>query len=300
VIDNRSHIHLLSDLLAELDAYFRVDDVEDDAPWGQIYEQLGAPYWREFAEPSYAKRWNGLMLRGGDQVDRAGTCVFPSDGIVASLAPRTFLFSEHPVDLDDEPGFMPLSRASFETMRERQISFYHVHAPLDHHPEVSPSRLCAEAVGIADYDEFFPIAAGIPGGAAVIGHSDLTLDELAQRLGNFLGEEVPVEVLTSPRKRAERVAFAAGGGAIRDALEAALERNCTTYVTGNAATRCRLDFVQADVRAFRDLADETGVAVVDGTHYGTEKPPQRVMAEWFRKRGLPADFLPGRPERAAS
>ena len=33
-----------------------------------IYEQLGAPYWREFAEPSYAARWNGLMLRGGDEV----------------------------------------------------------------------------------------------------------------------------------------------------------------------------------------------------------------------------------------
>jgi putative NIF3 family GTP cyclohydrolase 1 type 2 len=299
VIANPSHVHLLGDLVDELDAYFRVDDVDGDAPWGRIYDELGAPYWREFAEPSYATRWNGLMLRGGDRVDRAGTCVFPGDGIVASLAPRTFLFSEHPVDLEDEPGFLPLSRASFETMREREISFYHVHAPLDHHPEVSPSRLCAEGVGITDYDEFFPIAAGIPGGAAVVGYSDLTLDELAERLASSLGEEVPVEVLTRPRKRAGRVAFAAGGGAMRDALEAALERDCTTYVTGNAATRCRLDFVQADVRAFRELAEEAGVALVDATHYGTEKPPQLAMAEWFRNRGLPAEFLPGRPEREA-
>jgi putative NIF3 family GTP cyclohydrolase 1 type 2 len=300
VIDDHSRGHSLGDLVAELDAYFRVDDVEGDAPWGEMYEQLGAPYWREFAEPSYSARWNGLMLRGGDQVDRVGTCVFPSDCIVASLAPRTLLFSEHPLDLDDEPGFVPLSRASFETMRKRHISFYHVHAPLDHHPEVSPSRLCADALGITEYDEFFPIAAGIPGGAAVIGHSDLTLDELVQRLGRFLGEEVPIEVLTRPRNQAGRVALAAGGGAMRDVLEAALERDCTTYVTGNAATRCRLDFVQADVRAFRELADEAGVALVDATHYGTEKPPQRAMAEWFRKRGLSAEFIPGRPERAAT
>lgn len=292
--------HSLGELVAELDAYFRVSDVQGDAPWGEMYEQLGAPYWREFAEPAYAEHWNGLMLRGDDRVDRACTCVFPGDDIVASLEPRTFLFSEHPVDLDDEPGFMPLSRASFETIRERDISFYHVHAPLDHHPEVSPSRLCAEAVGIADYDEFFPIAEGIPGGAAVIGLSGLTLDDLAQRLERFLGEEVPVDVLTRPRKQAGRVAVAAGGGAMRDVLEAALERGCTTYVTGNAATRCRLDFVQAAVRAFRDLADEAGVAIVDATHYGTEKPPQRLMAGWFRKRGVSAEFLPGRPERAAT
>jgi hypothetical protein len=65
---------------------------------------------------------------------------------MAGLAPGTFLFSEHPLDFADEPGFLPLSPASFERMREDGISFYNVHAPLDMHPEVSPSRLCARGV----------------------------------------------------------------------------------------------------------------------------------------------------------
>jgi putative NIF3 family GTP cyclohydrolase 1 type 2 len=67
-------------------------------------------------------------------------------------------------------------------------------------------------------------------------------------------------------------------------------------VTGNAATRCRLRFVQEEVRNFHSLAREAGVAVVDGTHYGTEKPPQLAMVEWFRKRGLPAEFVPDGPK----
>jgi hypothetical protein len=75
-----------------------------------------------------------------------------------------------------------------------------------------------------------------------------------------------------------------------DVLEASLERGCETYVTGNAATRCRLEFVQAEVRSFRALAEEAGVAVVDGTHYGTEKLPQLAMLDWFRARGVPAEF----------
>jgi hypothetical protein len=92
------------------------------------------------------------------------------------------------------------------------------------------------------------------------------------------------------------VAMVAGGGASRSILEASLERGCQTFVTGNVTTRCRLEFVQAEVREFRELADAEGVALVNATHYGMEKPPQLAMAEWFRARGLAAEFRPGTPE----
>jgi putative NIF3 family GTP cyclohydrolase 1 type 2 len=236
------------------------------------------------------------MVRGREEVRQAVTCVFPSDAIVASLEPETLLFAEHPIDLEDEPGFLPLSRESLQRLRETASGFYHAHGPLDQHPQVSPSRLIAQALGLYELEEYFPIVEGIPGGAAVIGDTDLTLDGLAQRLRLFLGHEIPVEVIAGSRLSAGRVAVAAGGGADRDILEASLERGCETYVTGNATTRCRLDFVQESVRAFRVLADEAGVAVVDGTHYGTEKPPQLAMAEWFRARGLPAEFVPDGPK----
>jgi putative NIF3 family GTP cyclohydrolase 1 type 2 len=282
----------LSDVVAELDEYFRVPDVQNDARW---YEDV-EPYWRDFVEPDWVERRNGLMVRGADEVERAATCVFPSIRIVAGLEPRTLLFSEHPIDLEDEPGFLPLPRETFEDMKVRGVSFYHVHGPLDQHPEVSPSRLIAEGLDLADCDEYFPIVGGIPGGAAVIGDSALTLDELAGRLGELLGQEVPVQLLARPRDEAGRVAVVAGGGAQREILDASLERGCRTYVTGNAATRCRLEFVQEEVRGFLAHAREAAVAVVDATHYGTEKPPQLAMVEWFRKRGLPAEFVPEGPK----
>ncbi len=291
----------LDDLVRELDAYFRVPDVENDdwsATYGELYPE---PYWRDFAEPGYEGRWNGLMVRGADEVGRVATCVFPSDAIVGALEPGTLLFSEHPIAFEDDvEGFAPLARASFERLRAEEISFYHVHAPLDMHPEVSPSRLCAQGVGLTELEEYFPIADGIPGGAAIVGNSPLDLDDLAARFRAHLGEEIPVEVLTRPRERAGRVAVAAGGGADRAILEASLERGCQTYVTGNAATRCRLHFVQEGVRDFRALADEEGVALIDATHYGMEKPPQLAMVAWFRGRGLEAEFRPGRPERGAA
>jgi hypothetical protein len=38
------------------------------------------------------------------------------------------------------------------------------------------------------------------------------------------------------------------------------------------------------------------VAVVDGTHYGLEKPPQLAMVGWFESRGLEASFRPDGPK----
>jgi putative NIF3 family GTP cyclohydrolase 1 type 2 len=287
----------IDQVVAELDAYFRVPEVEND-DWSAIYAHVYPdPYWREFVDPGYEGRWNGLTVRGSAEVELVRTCVFPSDAIVAALEPRSLLFSEHPISFEDDVvGFGPLARETFERMKSDGVTFYHVHAPLDHHPDVSPSRLCAEGVGLRNLDEYFPIADGIPGGAAISGDSDVTLDALAARLGGFLGEEIPVEVVTRPREEAGRVAMVAGGGADPRILEASLERGCRTFVTGNATTRCRLEFVQAEVGAFRTLAAEADVALVNATHYGMEKPPQLAMVEWFRALGLEAEFRPGAPE----
>lgn len=285
------------ELAARLDDYFRVDEVRND-DWAPIFDALYPdPYWRDFAEPGYDGRWNGLFVRGGDEVERVATCVFPSDRLVADLDGGTFLFSEHPIDDAAGDLFTPLARETFEAMKKRRISLYNVHAPLDMHPEVSPSRLCAEGIGIRNLEEYFSIADGIPGGAAVVGDSDSSVDELAERLRRFLGGEIPVRVLSGSGRRAGRVAVVAGGGAQREILQASIERACDTYVTGNAASPCPLPEVQAGIRAFRELADAAGTAIVDGTHYGTEKPPQLAMVEWFRALGLEAEFVSGRPER---
>jgi putative NIF3 family GTP cyclohydrolase 1 type 2 len=278
------------ELVARLDAYFGTRDVRGD-DWADEFELVYPdPYWREFAEPGYEGRWNGLLVRGADQVERVATCVFPSDRVIGLLEPGTFLFSEHPIDYGDEPGFLPLARASFERMRADGISFYNVHAPIDHHPEVSPSRLCAAAMGVPVEEEYLPIAQGIGGGAAVIGTSDATVDELAARLSAELGAQVPVRIVRRRpgTDRAGRVTVVGGGGSDREALAESLARGCETYVTGGTFTRW--------AEEFRKLADEAGVAVIDGTHYGTEVPPQRAMVGWFQRVGLEAAFIPDGPK----
>ncbi len=286
----------LADLVEELDREFSIDLVQDD-DWAPAFAQVYPdPYWREYVEPGYEGRWDGLMVRGADEVTSAATCVFPGDEVIAQLEPGTLLFSEHPLDFADRPGFLPLARESFETMRERGISFFHAHAPIDQHPRYSPSRLVAQGVGLDALEEYFPIDANLPGGAAVIGQTMLTVDGLGDSLRAFLGPDIPIHVLTRTQQQAGRVAIVAGGGAARDILQASLERGCETYVTGNAATNCVLDFVQTEVREFRALADRKHVTLIDATHYGMERPPQLELVAWFEERGLPCRFIENGPK----
>ena len=285
----------LDDVRQALDAEFRVDLVSRD-DWSEIFASVyPEPYWREHVEPGYEARWNGLMVRGGEEVERAVACVFPGDRVIDELEPRTLLFSEHPVDFADRPGFLPLARASFEALRAKECSFYHVHAPLDQHPRISPSRLLAEGLGLEGLEEYLPIDDGLPGGAAIVGTSELTLEGLVARLRVFLGEDIPVHVVLRGHEHAGRVAVVGGGGADPETLHESLERGCDTFVTGNAGTYCELEFVQEVNRAFRRVAEEANVSVVDGTHYGTERPPQLAMLDWFRRLGLPARFAENGP-----
>ena len=285
----------LDELVRELDAEFRVDLVADD-DWSGIFDEVYAdPYWREFVEPGYEGRWNGLMVRGDAEVEQRRHLRLPRRRRRRGLEPRTLLFSEHPVDFADRPGFLPLARASFETLRERGCSFYHVHAPLDQHPRISPSRLLAEGLGLEGREEYLPMDENLPGGAAVIGTSELSLEGLVARLRVFLGPDIPVHVVLRGRAHAGRVAVVAGGGADPEILQASIDRGCDTFVTGNAGTYCELESVQKVNRAFRRLAEEAHVSAVDATHYGTERPPQLAMLDWFRKRGLEARFAENGP-----
>jgi putative NIF3 family GTP cyclohydrolase 1 type 2 len=151
-------------------------------------------------------------------------------------------------------------------------------------------------VGLDGLEEYYPIADGIPGGAAIVGDSSLSLEGLADAFRGYLGAEIEVHVITRPRYEAGRVAVVAGGGADADILRESIDRGCSTYVTGNAATNCRLDFVQEQVREFRKLADEAVVALIDAMHYGMEKPPQLAMVGWFERQGVPAEFVPDGPK----
>jgi putative NIF3 family GTP cyclohydrolase 1 type 2 len=289
-------MHLrVSAIASELDRYFHAQDVREDSWEGILSPAYGETSWRELFEREYFCSWNGLMLRGETSISQVVTCVFPSAAVIDSLEPETLLFTEHPVDLvDDLFAVVDLERLRW--IKKEHAGIYQVHGALDQHPQMSPSRLIARAIGLKDVEEYFPTVKGIPGGALVVGETQALLAEVVVSLAAALGAEVPVRLHSQWRPNAGRVAIAAGGGAQAEMLLASLERGCQTYVTGNALSACPLPGVRAELEAFTALAQRERVSVIDGTHYGTEKLSQLEMLKWFARFGLPTRFATGVPE----
>ena len=84
------------------------------------------------------------------------------------------------------------------------------------------------------------------------------------------------------------MAMVAGGGAMVELLEAALDAAARPYVTGNAATTCRLTSSRSRSAPSGSAPTRPASPLIDAMHYGMEKPPQLAMVEWFRARGLDA------------
>ena len=240
----------LDALVRELDAYFRVPHVRDD-DWsrplrGRLPRAVLARL-RRAGLRGPLERADGARRRRG----RAG---------------RHLRLPERPDRRRARAAHAALLRASARLRRRARlpaararelrgacasaaISFYHAHAPLDMHPEVSPSRLCAEGVGLEPAGGVLPDRRGdsraAPRSSATAGSPSRVSPRRSARSSG------PRSRCTCSRGRGSR----RGGWRSWPAaaptptiLEASLERGCETYVTGNAATNCRLDFVQEEVR----------------------------------------------------
>ena len=246
----------LDELVDELDRYFRIAEVEND-DWSPAFEDVYAePYWRDYVEPGYEGKWNGLMVRGAGEVERVVTCVFPSDRIVGALEPGTLLFSEHPLDFADEPGFLPLSRESFATLKDAGLRLLPRARAAGHAPRgvaVAALRRGRRAGGARGV---LPDRRRDPGRRG----DRRRQRALAGRAGRGVSRRTSGRRsrCTCSHGRATRPAASPSSraaGPTSTSSQASIERGCRTYVTGNAATNCRLDWIQEKVRAFRELAD---------------------------------------------
>ena len=200
-------------LVELLDDYFGTREVRGD-DWSDLFELVYPdPYWREFAEPGYEGRWNGLLVRGGEDVTSVATCVFPvgSRGRAACAGHLSLLRAS---DRLRRRGGLPAARAGDVRAHARRRDRLLPRPRSDRPP---PGGVPVAAVrgghGGLGGGGVSPDRRGHPrrrGGDR--DQSDASLDDLAARLQAALGAEVPVQVV---RRRRDGDQRRPGGGGRR-------------------------------------------------------------------------------------
>jgi putative NIF3 family GTP cyclohydrolase 1 type 2 len=273
-------------LYQRLERDFITPEMTDE--WAQHMESVA-----DFLSQNFKRRSMGLVCDHATEIGRVYTAVFPSRDVMGRIlddgARDAMLFVHHPSiwDIRRAPEvFQQMDKEQLQTFKERRISIYNLHVPLDAFGDYSTSVSLARALEIITERPFAPYCGTLCG---VFGKTALaTVKDLRNRFRAAVGHEVSLYNYGNDEIRARTVAITTGGGNDVAILKDVAEAGVNTYVTGITAKN---DYS----RKAHAFAKEHGINVLGGSHYSTEKFACMSMVGYFERIGLPSKFLEDEP-----
>lgn len=193
-----------------------------------LYNQLEVDFklsichddWRldnyEYITSQFKERSMGLVTDSTDTIRQVYTAVFPSkavfDKILDDRVEEALLFVHHPMiwDITKDEVFTSIPVSTLKTLKERRISIYNLHVPLDANGVYGTTQNLANALGIDIIDEFYDYG-GVKVG--IIGKTDcITTAQLAYTFKQAVGHNVKLYPYGGESIKDSKVALIAGGG----------------------------------------------------------------------------------------
>ena len=275
-------------LYESLDKEFELDMLNEDE-WSSL--DLG-----EHITEGFKKTRMGLVLDNSKEIQKVYTAVFPServlDTILSSGERNVLLFTHHPMIWDTSHCGFPFRNISteyLEKLRERKISHYSIHVPLDRNGPYSTTVSLARNLEIEtkrEFFDYFDVKVGIIGKT----HCK-SLSEMSEKVKDLVCHQVKVWSYGSPEISNQKVALVAGGGNYPEIAEELAETDVKTYITG--VTKKNPDY-EPSLR-FHKVCRDNHINVISATHYSTEKFACISVRKFFDTLGVSSEFVEDEP-----
>ncbi|MFX1512004.1 MAG: Nif3-like dinuclear metal center hexameric protein [Promethearchaeota archaeon] len=270
-------------LFKQLDQDFDLDNCEDK--WVMDFN--------EYISENFKQRHMGLLVDNTEEVDYVYTAVFPSDKVLKEILEvnkkNSLLLTHHPMvwDIRNTPRvFFDISLDLLEKFKQRQISIYTLHTPLDKNGEYSTTVNWAKGLEITQEKEFFEYY-GVKVG--IFGKTKFQrVQELAKNVSKVVSHEIKLFEYGNDKIKDCKVALVAGGGNEIDVLKEIAEEGVNVFITGITALN---DYS----RKAHKFAKENRINIIGATHYSTEKFACLAMCDYFKNLGLPCEFIEDKP-----
>ena len=275
------------ELYDSLDDYFIKPGMSDD--WFQYMPEL-----EPFLCDNFKERNMGLACDFTETIHKVYTAVFPSENVlrkVLNSSEEAMLFVHHASswDLKKDPkafGFYNMDASQLEMMREKRISMYCLHFPLDHYSDFSTSKTLADAL---DIEVIRPFAHFSGADCGIIGKANCdTVHELQRKYSEAVGHATKLYQYGDSEIPNRTVAVCAGGGMQTFVLQELIENNIRDLITG---ITLKNDWSVAA----HELAANNRINIFGGTHYSNEKFACMAMCTYFKNMGIPAEFVEDEP-----
>jgi putative NIF3 family GTP cyclohydrolase 1 type 2 len=203
-------------LYEQLEKDFITPSLSDD--WANDMHPIS-----DFLTDNFKKRSMGLVCNNSSRITKVYTAVFPSfkvlQHILETKEDNILLFVHHPEvwDIRKSETFLQMDTKQLYQFKERGISIYNLHVPLDNYGKYSTGVSLAKSLGIEDLHPFAHYFGALAG---VIGTTDFSyLSEMSWYFSRVVGHYTSLYQYGSDEIINRRVAVAVGGGNIIKVLK---------------------------------------------------------------------------------
>lgn len=164
----------LKEITKTLDEFFQLNALDMDPSMKNfipmVYDPIGFKR-KNFFEKDFCSRFNGLMIKGWEEVNTIFLSVFPSEEVLENFIKKSqagdLLFLHHPIFMSswDPKGntwtfFHPIDPKTLKKIKDKQLSIYSCHAPMDTNNTIGTGVAIIEALWGKMTKEFVPFANG--------------------------------------------------------------------------------------------------------------------------------------------
>ena len=167
-------------------------------------------------------------------------------------------------------------------MRERNISVFNFHYPLDNFSEYSTSKTLADALGVTIKEQFAEVDGAVCGIIGTTACKDI--HELNTKYSQVVGHQTKLYQYGSEKIVNNTVGICAGGGNDVDVVNELIAKGINVLITGLSTDN------KYSSEAHK-LEREHSINLLGGTHYSSEKFACIEVCKYFNKLGLEAEFV---------
>jgi len=281
-----------NDLYNKLDIDFKVNDIGCE-PW-----EIDTI--KEYVTENFLEHNEGIMLDNSKEINKVYSVTFPDTNLLKRILDKgeqdILVFSHHAQTWqfgNGEDVMVNLPTEILDEMKEKRVSLYSIHIPLDNVSKYSTSVTFAKKLNIKDEKNAFEYLNALTG---LFGKTDYSnVYEFSNFIESIIGHKTKVYNYGTSDILNNTVAVVAGCGNEVEVIEELKDNHVNTLVTGfstnlenNPEHGCAEDAIAA-----HKCAQGNKINIIGTTHYSSEKFACMEMIKYFEKLCIPSEFMEG-------
>ena len=242
--------------------------------------------WQEFFEENFVTYFNGLMIKGADVVRNVFLAVFPTDEVLdrflAEGIAGDLLFMHHPLVMEcGDPqglpgrGFIPIPKHYLQAIKEKELSVYTCHAPMDIHQTYGTSIAIAKALHASVIENF------AEGDGVICEIAPTHTNELIKKAKQIF--DIPyVDFEGQIHSHISKIAIIAGCGDKVSMMQEDEEKGAQAYITGEVHCHVDNDYGKKKYTIMKEYIPHTNMSLIGVSHSASEYLVKKtLMYDWF-------------------